>query len=99
MSALPPKADILCAWPMVQLDRSQLPVLTQTTEGLSRNAYMQSPATHLYDSSQRAAHIAAPKRRTVSIWPEAVIALGLSLSATWTILLGYGLVKLIRLAI
>jgi hypothetical protein len=33
------------------------------------------------------------------IWPTAVIALGISLSAVWIGLLAYGLVKLIELAI
>jgi len=34
-----------------------------------------------------------------SIWPVAAIAFGLSLTAAWIGLLGYGLVKLIGLAI
>ena len=33
------------------------------------------------------------------IWPPAVIAFGLVLSVAWTCLLGYGLVKLIDVAI
>ena len=32
------------------------------------------------------------------IWPQAMIALGLGLTAAWTGLLGYGLVSLIALA-
>ena len=32
-------------------------------------------------------------------WPAAVITFGLSLTAAWVILLGYGLVRLIELAI
>jgi hypothetical protein len=32
-------------------------------------------------------------------WPQAVITLGLSLTAAWVILLGYGLVKLIEIAV
>jgi len=32
------------------------------------------------------------------IWPQAMIALGLGLTAAWTCLLGYGLVSLIALA-
>ena len=34
-----------------------------------------------------------------SIWPTAVIAFGLSVTAAWVGLLGYGLVKLLELAI
>jgi hypothetical protein len=34
-----------------------------------------------------------------SIWPIAVITFGLSLTAAWIGLLGYGLIKLIELAI
>ena len=33
------------------------------------------------------------------IWPQTVVGLGLSLSVAWTFFLGYGLVKLITLAI
>ena len=33
------------------------------------------------------------------VWPAAIIALGLGLSATWTFLLGYGLVSVIALVI
>jgi hypothetical protein len=33
------------------------------------------------------------------IWPTAVIAFGISLTAAWVGLLGFGLVKLIELAI
>lgn len=33
------------------------------------------------------------------IWPPAVIALGLGLTATWVSLLGYGLVRLVALPI
>lgn len=32
-------------------------------------------------------------------WPAAVITFGVSLTAAWVILLGYGLVRLIELAI
>jgi len=32
------------------------------------------------------------------IWPRAIITLGLGLTAAWTGLLGYGLVRLIALA-
>jgi hypothetical protein len=32
------------------------------------------------------------------IWPQAMIAFGLGLTAVWICLLGYGLVKLIELA-
>ncbi len=33
------------------------------------------------------------------IWPQAMVALGLGLSVVWTCFLGYGLVKLVQLAI
>ena len=39
----------------------------------------------------------APSRQP--IWPAAVITFGLSLTAAWVIVLGYGLVRLIELAI
>ena len=44
---------------------------------------------------------AIPTRSGVEhpIWPEAVIALALGVTAGWVILLGYGLVKLVKLAI
>jgi len=32
-------------------------------------------------------------------WPAAVIVFGLSLTASWAILLGYGLIKLVEYAI
>jgi len=37
--------------------------------------------------------------RNDPFWPAAVITLGMGLTAAWVILLGYGLVKLIKLAI
>jgi hypothetical protein len=37
--------------------------------------------------------------RKDSFWPAAVITFGVSLTAAWVILLGYGLVRLIELAI
>ena len=33
------------------------------------------------------------------IWPAAVITFGISLTVSWMILLGYGLIRLIELAI
>jgi hypothetical protein len=39
----------------------------------------------------------APSRHP--IWPAAAITFGLSLTVSWMILLGYGLVRLIELAI
>jgi hypothetical protein len=44
---------------------------------------------------------ASPARSGVNhpIWPEAIIAFALGLNAAWVILLGYGLVKLVELAI
>jgi hypothetical protein len=39
-----------------------------------------------------------PVRRE-PFWPQAVIPLGLSLTAAWVILLGYGLVKLVEIAV
>jgi len=41
----------------------------------------------------------ASARTIRDMWPRAVVALGLGLSAAWTILLAYGFVKLIELAI
>ena len=32
-------------------------------------------------------------------WPEAIIALGLSISGAWAILMGYGLVRLVQYVI
>jgi hypothetical protein len=37
--------------------------------------------------------------RNDPFWPAAVITFGLSLTAAWVILLGYGLVRLVELAI
>jgi hypothetical protein len=42
---------------------------------------------------------ATPRKARESFWPAAVVVFGISLSAGWTILLGYGLIKLIRLVI
>jgi len=42
---------------------------------------------------------AAPRKAREQLWPTAVIVFGVSLTAAWTILLGYGLIKLIQLAI
>jgi hypothetical protein len=41
----------------------------------------------------------AQNTRREPLWPEAVVAVGLGLSAVWTILLGYGLVRLVELVI
>ena len=38
-------------------------------------------------------------RRRLSIWPEAVLTLGISLTVAWAIVIGYGLVKLVEYAI
>jgi hypothetical protein len=32
-------------------------------------------------------------------WPEAIIALGVSMSGAWAILMGYGLVRLVQYVI
>ena len=37
--------------------------------------------------------------RREPFWPVAVITFGLSITAAWVILLGYGLVKLIEIAV
>ena len=37
--------------------------------------------------------------RNDPFWPAAAITIGLSLTAAWVILLGYGLVRLVELAI
>jgi len=42
---------------------------------------------------------ATPRKAREPFWPVAVVAFGISLTAGWTILLGYGLIKLIQLAI
>jgi hypothetical protein len=42
---------------------------------------------------------AAPRKAREPFWPAAVVVFGISLTAAWSILLGYGLIKLIRLAI
>jgi len=39
------------------------------------------------------------KRRTDDLWREAVIAFGLGLTAGWIILLGYGMVHLVKLVL
>ena len=44
---------------------------------------------------------AQPSRKLVvrQIWPTAVVAFGLGLTAAWICFLGYGLVKLVELVI
>ena len=42
---------------------------------------------------------AKPSVRREPLWPAVVVVCGLSLTATWVILLGYGLVRLVELAI
>ena len=37
--------------------------------------------------------------RNDPFWPEAVITFAISLTTAWAILLGYGLVRLVRLAL
>jgi hypothetical protein len=39
---------------------------------------------------------AASKPFIHSAWPQAVVGLGLSLSVAWTVLLGYGLIRLVE---
>ena len=41
----------------------------------------------------------APKFSVHRIWPTAVIAFGLGLTAVWICFLGYGLVKIVELLI
>jgi hypothetical protein len=41
----------------------------------------------------------APKARVHRIWPDAVIGFGFALTTYWICLLGYGFVKIIKLAI
>lgn len=33
------------------------------------------------------------------VWPQAIVGLGFSLSVAWTILLGYGLIRLVETVI
>ena len=40
----------------------------------------------------------SPRKRD-PIWPAAAVTLGLGLTAAWVILLGYGLIKIIELAL
>jgi hypothetical protein len=40
-----------------------------------------------------------PTGKREAFWPAAVVTLGISLTAAWVMLLGYGLVRLIELAI
>jgi hypothetical protein len=61
---------------------------------------MQSPITDVSISNPTDNRsIPVPKRTIRDILLEGVIGFGLALSACWTILLGYGLVKLLELAI
>ena len=57
---------------------------------------MSSPAADNVDTVPNGQCI--PTRKE-PIWPAAVITFGLSLTAAWVILLGYGLVKLAKHAI
>ena len=63
---------------------------------------MRSPAASASDAVQTAPDIhseSALKHRAELLWPEAVVVLGLGLSAAWIILLGYGVVTLVRLVV
>jgi hypothetical protein len=40
-----------------------------------------------------------PPDKHEPLWPAAVIVLGLSLTVSWSLLLGYGLIKLVEYAI
>lgn len=40
----------------------------------------------------------SPRKRD-PLWPAAVVTLGVGLTAAWVILLGYGLIKIIELAV
>ena len=54
-----------------------------------------------YEAVPTADAYATPTRAPVirRIWPQAVIVFGLALSAAWICFLGYGIVKLIEMAI
>jgi hypothetical protein len=54
------------------------------------------PSTIIASAATSASNPPAGRRE---IWPAAVITFGLSLTAAWVILLGYGLVRLVELAI
>ena len=42
---------------------------------------------------------AVPKKVIHKIWPTVVVAVGLGLTVAWTIVLAYGLVKIVEAAI
>jgi hypothetical protein len=43
--------------------------------------------------------VRTPERLSHDMWPEAVLALGLGLTAGWVILLGYGMARLVMLVV
>lgn len=49
--------------------------------------------------SASVSHAVPPAPDVHSMWPEAVIALGLGLTAGWVILLGYGMAQLVMLVV
>jgi hypothetical protein len=66
------------------------------TVGLKRE---QKPLiVHTQTTIAPAGSVASDTNLFHRIWPAAVIILGLLLNAAWVILLGYGLLSLIRLA-
>jgi len=60
---------------------------------------MQSPVSDVSAIPTDLRSVPTRKRSIRDLWPEAVVGLGLGLSAVWTILLVYGLIRLIELAI
>lgn len=43
--------------------------------------------------------VSAPTRSDQQVWPKVVIALGLGLTVVWTILLVFGITKLVEIVI
>jgi hypothetical protein len=63
---------------------------------------MSSPAIDISDAVSLASELPADSTQSAvrhPIWPKAVIAFGFSLTVGWMILLGYGVVMLVELAI
>ena len=55
--------------------------------------------TIVVDPAYSSAPAEKPRPLIQNVWPAAAVGLGLGLSVVWTFFLGYGLIKLIDLAI
>ena len=60
---------------------------------------MGATKTIVVDPAYSTASAEKPRPFIQRVWPEAAVGVRLGLSVVWTFFLGYGLIKLVRLAI